>query len=159
MKDVRRPVVCTTLSSVIKRVRLKRCRDHKDKSMDQWMTILYTDESQCSLASDSNRTFIWGELWTHFLSSNVREMGHYDSGGLIVWASITLNSRTHLHVFQIGTVTAVWYRDEVLELYVYLFRGAVGCDFILMYNNTSHIELIWVINFWKMRIFAEWIAS
>ncbi|GBL87387.1 hypothetical protein AVEN_118335-1 [Araneus ventricosus] len=46
-----------------------------------------------------------------------------------------LDDRTPLHVFERGTVTGVRYRDEILEPYVRLFRGAVGPEFILMDDN------------------------
>ncbi|GFU61723.1 hypothetical protein TNCV_4612011 [Trichonephila clavipes] len=36
-------------------------------------------------------------------------------------------------------------------------RLAVDPDFKLTDDNTRLIELIWPTNFWKMRIFAEWI--
>ncbi|GFV20105.1 uncharacterized protein TNCV_4194041 [Trichonephila clavipes] len=71
----------------------------------------------------------------------------------MVWAGITLDDRTHLHVFERGTVTAMRYRDEVLDPYVRLFTGAFGPDFILMDGNTRHIELIWSMNFWKVTIY------
>lgn len=53
----------------------------------------------------------------------------------MVWAGIMLNGFTDLHVFETGSVTAQKYRDEVLEPYVRLFRGAVGPDFIFMDDN------------------------
>ncbi|GBO43095.1 hypothetical protein AVEN_104873-1 [Araneus ventricosus] len=46
-----------------------------------------------------------------------------------------LDGRTPLHVFERGTVTGVRYRDEILEPYVRLFRGAVGPELILMDDN------------------------
>ncbi|GBN38940.1 Death-associated protein kinase dapk-1 [Araneus ventricosus] len=46
-----------------------------------------------------------------------------------------LDGRTPLHVFEKGTVIGVRYRDEILEPYVRLFRGAVGPEFILMDDN------------------------
>ncbi|GBM18963.1 hypothetical protein AVEN_1583-1 [Araneus ventricosus] len=46
-----------------------------------------------------------------------------------------LDGRTPLHVIERGTVTGVRYRDEILEQYVRLFRGAVGPEFILMDDN------------------------
>ncbi|GFV62980.1 uncharacterized protein TNCV_3177731 [Trichonephila clavipes] len=64
---------------------------------------------------------------------------------------------TQLHVFERGTVTALRYRDDILEPYVCLFMGTVGPDFILMDDNTRHIDLIWSTIFWKVRILAEWI--
>ncbi|GBO21647.1 hypothetical protein AVEN_201799-1 [Araneus ventricosus] len=46
-----------------------------------------------------------------------------------------LDGRTSLHVFERGTVTGVRNRDEILEPYVRLFRGAVGPELILMDDN------------------------
>ncbi|GBM02766.1 hypothetical protein AVEN_40832-1 [Araneus ventricosus] len=53
----------------------------------------------------------------------------------MVLAGIMLDGRKPLHVFERGTVTDVMYRDEILEPYVRLFRGAVGPEFILMDDN------------------------
>ncbi|GBN43437.1 hypothetical protein AVEN_130985-1 [Araneus ventricosus] len=55
--------------------------------------------------------------------------------GLGVWAGIMLDGRTPIHVFERGTVIGVRYRDEILEPYVRLFRGAVGPEFILIDDN------------------------
>ncbi|GBL87031.1 Transposable element Tcb2 transposase [Araneus ventricosus] len=131
----RRPAVCVPLTSTNRRVRLAWCREHRDWSMDQWATVFFTDESRFSLNTDSRRTFIWREPGTRYLPSNVREIDHYDGGDLMVWAGIMLDGRTPLHVFERGTVTGVRYRDEILEPYVRLFRGAVGPEFILMDDN------------------------
>lgn len=131
----RRPAVCVPLTSTNRRIRLAWCREHRDWSMDQWATVLFSDESRFSLTTDSRRTFIWRERGTRYLPSNVREIDHYGGGGLMVWAGIMLDGRTPLHVFDSGTVTGVRYRDEVLEPYVRLFRGAVGPEFILMDDN------------------------
>ncbi|GBM32774.1 hypothetical protein AVEN_83740-1 [Araneus ventricosus] len=103
--------------------------------MDQWATVLFIDESRFSLNTDSRCTFIWREPATRYLPSNAREIDHYGGGGLMVWAGIMLDGRTHLHVFERGTVTGVRYRNEILEPYVRLFRGAVGPEFILMDDN------------------------
>ncbi|GBM21753.1 hypothetical protein AVEN_118280-1 [Araneus ventricosus] len=54
----RRPAVCVPLTSTNRRVHLAWCREHRDWSMDQWATALFTDESQFSLNTDSRRTFI-----------------------------------------------------------------------------------------------------
>ncbi|GFX10043.1 DDE_3 domain-containing protein [Trichonephila clavipes] len=60
----------------------------------------------------------------------------FRSGALMIWASITLDGRTHLHVFERVTVTASSYRDEVLESYACLFRGADDPDFLLKDDNS-----------------------
>ncbi|GBN69017.1 Transposable element Tc1 transposase [Araneus ventricosus] len=132
----RRPAVCVPLNSTNRRVRLAWCREHRDWSMDQWATVLFTDESRFSLKTDSRRTLIWREPGTRYLPSNVCEIDHYGGGGLMVWAGIMLDGRTPLHVFERGTGTGVRYRDEILEPYVRLFRGAVGPEFILIDDNS-----------------------
>ena len=53
----------------------------------------------------------------------------------MVWAGIMQDARTSLHVFDNGSVNAEKYRQEVLETYVLLFRGAVGPEFIFMSDN------------------------
>ncbi|GBN82613.1 hypothetical protein AVEN_122096-1 [Araneus ventricosus] len=131
----RRPAVCVPLPSTNRRVRLAWCREHRDWSMDQWATVLFSDESLFSPNTDSRLTFIWREPGTRYLHSNVREIDHYGGRRLMVWAGIMLDDRTPLHVFERCTVTGVRYRDEILEYYVLLFRGAVGPEFILMDNN------------------------
>ncbi|GBO10113.1 Transposable element Tc1 transposase [Araneus ventricosus] len=103
--------------------------------MDQWATFLFSDESRFSLNTDSRRTFIWREPGTCYLPSNVRKIDHYGGGVLMVWSGIMLDGRTPLHVFERGTVTGVRYRDEILEPYVRLLRGAVDTEFILMDDN------------------------
>ncbi|GBL82680.1 Transcription factor Sox-6 [Araneus ventricosus] len=131
----RKPAVCVPLTSTNRRVRLAWCREYRDWSMDQWAAVLFTDESRFSLNTDSRHTFIWREPGSRYLPSYVREIDHYGGGGLMVWTGIMLDGQTTLHVFERGTVTGVRYRDEILEAYVRLFRGAVVPEFILMDDN------------------------
>ena len=42
----RRPAVYDPLTSANRRVRLARCREHRDWSTDRWTTFLFTDESR-----------------------------------------------------------------------------------------------------------------
>ncbi|GFX85893.1 transposable element Tcb1 transposase [Trichonephila clavipes] len=53
----------------------------------------------------------------------------------MVWAGISLAYRTELHIFKRGSVTAVRYRDEVLEPILRLNAAAVGPTFVLMDDN------------------------
>ncbi|GBN25544.1 hypothetical protein AVEN_166142-1 [Araneus ventricosus] len=115
--------------------------------MDQWVIVLFTDESRFSLNIDSRRKFIWRESGTCYLPSSVREIDHYGGGGLMVWTGIMLDGRTPLHVFERGTVTGERYRDEILGPYVRLFRGAVGSEFILMDDNARPHRAILATNF------------
>ncbi|GFX43365.1 uncharacterized protein TNCV_4873851 [Trichonephila clavipes] len=85
--------------------------------MDEWVTLLFTERliPVHILTSYSRLNFMWRELGTHFLPSNVREIDHYNSRDLMVWAGISVNFYIHPYVFAKGTVTAVRYMDEDLE--------------------------------------------
>ncbi|GFX60694.1 transposable element Tcb2 transposase [Trichonephila clavipes] len=80
----RRRTVCVPLTSTNRIVRLAYCRQHRDWSIDQWATFLFTDESRFSLSTDSRRTLIWRQPRTHSLPSNVPEIDIYGGGGLMV---------------------------------------------------------------------------
>ncbi|GBL75556.1 hypothetical protein AVEN_154895-1 [Araneus ventricosus] len=87
----RRPAVCVPLTSMNRRVCLTWCREHRDWSMGQWATVLFTDASRFSLNTNSRHTFIWREPGTRYLPSNVHKIDHYGGGGLMVWAGIMLD--------------------------------------------------------------------
>ncbi|GBN06131.1 hypothetical protein AVEN_222593-1 [Araneus ventricosus] len=55
----------------------------------------------------------------------------------MVWAGISLGYRTDLHIYRRGSVTAVRYRNEVLNPIVKLYAAAVGPSFVLMDDNAS----------------------
>jgi transposase len=131
----RRPMVCVPLTNSHRRERLNWARDHHTWSQNQWANVLFSDESRFSLETDSRRIFIWRESGTRYHPTNIRERDRYGGGGLMVWAGIMLDGRTPLHIFDGGTLTAQRYRDEILEPYVRLFRGAIGPEFIFMDDN------------------------
>ncbi|GFY07310.1 transposable element Tcb2 transposase [Trichonephila clavipes] len=101
-----------------------------------------SDESRFTLDSDSGRLLIWRERNTRYYQSNTVERHSYRSGGIMVWAGISLGGHTDLHVFQGGTVTGVRYWDEILDPYIHPYAGAIGNDFILMDNARPHRAVI-----------------
>ncbi|GFU55309.1 transposable element Tcb2 transposase [Trichonephila clavipes] len=130
----RRPAVCIPLTSAHKRARLNWSLKYQHWSVGEWANVMFSDEYRFSLSSDSRRVTIWRECGTRFEPRNITER-HFPSRGVMVWAGIMMEGRTDLHFFDTGSVTAQRYRDEVLEPYVRLFRGAVGLDFIFMDDN------------------------
>nr|KAG5707944.1 hypothetical protein BaRGS_031675 [Batillaria attramentaria] len=59
----------------------------------------------------------------------------YGGGSLMVWGAISVQGKTDLHVFWNGTLTAIRYRDEILDPVVRPYTGAIGPEFILMDDN------------------------
>ncbi|GFW35984.1 hypothetical protein TNCV_4928481 [Trichonephila clavipes] len=72
--------------------------------MEQWATILFTDESRFSLTSYSSSTFIWREPPLPALQC-ARNRSLLQSR-LDAVSRHHLYGRTHLHVFKRKTVTA-----------------------------------------------------
>ena len=56
-------------------------------------------------------------------------------GSVMVWAGISTQGKTDLHVIDNGTLTAERYINEILNVHVRPYAGAIGPDFILMDDN------------------------
>ncbi|GFS52612.1 transposable element Tcb1 transposase [Trichonephila clavipes] len=96
---------------------------------------MFTDESRFSLEPDDKRIRIWRKQGTRNQPQNITEHHAFRGRSIMVWAAISLGCRTDLHIFKRGSVTAVRYRDEVLEPIVRLYAAAVGPTFVLMDDN------------------------
>ncbi|KFM59169.1 Transposable element Tcb2 transposase, partial [Stegodyphus mimosarum] len=131
----RRPAVCIPLTSAQKFARLNWSLKHQHWSVGEWANVMFNDESRFSLSTDSRWGTMWRERGTRFEPRNISERHHFPSRGVMVWAGIIMDGRTDLDFFDTGSVTGQRYRDQVLEPYVRLFRGAVGPDFIFMNDN------------------------
>ena len=64
-----------------------------------------------------------------------------------------MQAKTDLHIIENRTLTAVRYVNEILDVYVRPYAGAVGADFILMNDNArphrahvtyQYLELVWM---------------
>ena len=52
-----------------------------------------------------------------------------------VWAGISAQGKMDLHVIDNGTLTALRYVNDILDVYIRPYAGAVGENFILMDDN------------------------
>ncbi len=85
-------------------------------------------------------TVVWGyvlcrRVGERYADSNIVEYDRYGGGSVMVWGGICLDGRTDLVVVDGGALTAVRYRDAVLEPVVRPFAGTLGQDFVLMHDN------------------------
>ncbi|GFV69791.1 transposable element Tcb2 transposase [Trichonephila clavipes] len=127
--------------------RLQWCREHHNWTEQDWVCVLFSDESRFSLSSDCRRQLIWRESGTAYRPGNIQEIDRYPTCSIMVWAcSIMIDGRTRLHVIANGTMTGQRYIDEVLLPHVRLFRGAVVDKFVFMDYNATYlnpIENVW----------------
>ncbi|GFT39331.1 transposable element Tcb1 transposase [Trichonephila clavipes] len=129
------PRVCVPLSVHSKGARLKWCREHGNWTVSDWGHVMFTDESRFALEPDDKCIRIWRKQGTRNQSQNITEHHAFRGGSIMVWVGNSLGYRTDLHIFKRGSVTAVRYRDEVLEHIVRLYAAAVGLTFVLMNDN------------------------
>lgn len=135
----RRPAVRVPLTPRHRVNRLAFARDHQNWRLRQFRHILFTDESKFCLDFHDGRRRVWRQRNERFKDCCIVEHDQWGSGSVMVWAGISYDGRTDLHVFMNGSVTAQRYRDEILEQYVVPYAGAVGQEFILMDDNaTAH---------------------
>ncbi|GFV60363.1 transposable element Tcb2 transposase [Trichonephila clavipes] len=132
----RRPVRCVPLTPAHRRRRSLWCRVYRNWRDNEWGRVLFTDESRFSLSSDSHRILIWRERGSRNHPSNMIERDRYGVRGVLVWGGIMLGSRTDLHIFDAGSVNGTRFCNEILLPYVRIFRGAMGLQFLFMYDNT-----------------------
>ena len=116
-------------------MRLAWARDH--------VTWTHNDWGQSCLQTSPG--FVWtlpidvlgyGECqMSVFAPVCVAEHDRFGGGSVMVWAGISAQGKTDLHVIDNGTLTALRYVNEILDVYVRPYAGAVGENFILMDDN------------------------
>ena len=76
-----------------------------------------------------------GYMQTILLSMTVME-----GGSVMVWGGISWDGRTDLCVLHCGALTAQRFRDDILDVHVRPYAGAIGDPFILMGDKArTHI--------------------
>ncbi|GFV71368.1 transposable element Tcb1 transposase [Trichonephila clavipes] len=96
--------------------------------------------SRFALEPDDKHIRIWHKQGTCNQPQNITEHHAFRGESVMVWAGISLGipcteRERDMHIFKRGSVTAVRYRDEVLEPFVRLCTAAVCPTFVLMDDN------------------------
>ncbi|GFY30232.1 uncharacterized protein TNCV_3091391 [Trichonephila clavipes] len=118
---------------------------------------MFTDESRFALEPDDKCIRIWRKKETRNQPQNITEHHAFRDRSIMVWAGISLGYRTDLHIFKLGSVTAVRYRDEVLEPIVRLYAALVRPTFFLMDDNAHvPIELTSSMTTWRVKELCVW---
>ena len=97
--------------------------------------MLFTDESKFCIDLTDRRARVWRARKERFAPVCVAEHDRYGKGSVMVWAGISMQGETDLHIIENGTFTAVRYVNEILHVYVRPYAGDIGADFILIDDN------------------------
>ena len=116
-------------------MRLAWARDHVTWTQNDWAPVLFTDESRFCVDFTDRHARVWRMPNERFAPVCVAEHDRFGGGSVMVWAEISAQGKTDLHVIDNGTLTALGYVNEILDVYVRPYTGAVGENFILMDDN------------------------
>ena len=118
-------------------MRLAWAQDHVTWTQNDWAPVLFTDKSWFCVDFTDRRVRVWRMPNERFALVCVAEHDRFGGGSVMVWAGISAQGKTDLHIIDNGTLTALRYVNEVLDVYVHPYAGAVGENFILMDDNAG----------------------
>lgn len=99
----------------------------------QWNNVVFSDESRFNIHHADGRVRIYRRRNERFANNCVREVYPYGGGGVMVWAAINTNFKSHLVVCN-GNLNARRYIDQILRPHVVpIFRQRQGLTF--MHDN------------------------
>lgn len=131
----RRPVVGPVLTAQHRGARLAFAQEHQNWQVRHWRPVLFTDESRFTLSTCDRRERVWRRQGERYAACNVVQHDRFGGGSVMVWGGISMEGRTDLYCLGNGALTAIRYRDEILEPIVRPYAGAVGPGFLLMHDN------------------------
>ena len=108
-----RPVVRIPLTPRHMALRKQWSRDHSNWLLEQWRSVMWSDESRFTLDFHDGRIHVHRLRGERFAACCLREHDRYGGGSVMVWGAIWHGGRSFLHVVD-GTMTGRKYRDEVI---------------------------------------------
>lgn len=131
----RRPVLVPQLSLLHRQRRLEFARVHEHWDDGDWRRVLFTDESRFCLRSPDGRHRVWRRQGERYGPATVTEQRNFWGGSIMVWAGISYDGKTELHILVERSLNANSYITDILQEYVVPFAPFIGDNFILMHDN------------------------
>ena len=110
----RRPYFGAVLTPLHRRKRVLWCNILRGWTFRNWCRIWFSDESRFLLQKRDGRIRVYRRRNEHFTSSCVQEVDSYCGGSVMMLAVISNDTKTEL-VHVPGNLTAVRYKDEILQ--------------------------------------------
>ena len=114
----RRQAICIPFARYHIQHRLDWARQHVGWTLNDWNPVLFTDESKFCVDFTDRCARVWRTRSECFASVCIAEHDRYGKGSVMVWAGISMHGKTDLHIIENGTLTAVRYVNEILDVYV-----------------------------------------
>ncbi|KAI3351367.1 hypothetical protein L3Q82_005907 [Scortum barcoo] len=134
----RRPVVGPVLTAQHHGARLAFAEEHQNWQVHHWRPVLFTDESRFTLSTCDIDVKESGEdKEERYAACNVVQHDRFGGGSVIVWGGISMEGRTDLYCLGNGSLTAIRYRDEILQPIVRPYAGAAANSHCIATNNAG----------------------
>jgi transposase len=108
----RRPYFGAVLTPLYRHERVRWCKRLRGWTFRKWRRIWFSDESPSLLQKRDGRVRVYRRR--NERSSCVQEVDSFGGGSVMMWAAISNDRKTDL-VHVPGNLTAVRYRDEILQ--------------------------------------------
>ena len=131
----RRPCVRIPLTRAHCRRRFQWAQGHVNWTINDWTPVLFTDESRFCVEYTDGRARVWRLPGERYQDACIYRRDRYGGGSVMVWAGISMGGKTDLYILRQGALNGMRYRDEILDVYVRPYAGAVGDGFVLMDDN------------------------
>ena len=128
------PATGSLLDAGHRRQRLEFARAHADWDMNDWQTVLFTDECCFTRYSPDGRQRVWRRPGERYSQCCFSPRVQFGGRGVMVWGGISLEARTDLVILN-GSMNADRYIRQCLEEHVVPYMPFIGEHFLLMHDN------------------------
>ena len=84
--------------------RLRWCRAHRGWNINQWRTVMFSDESRFCLRKNDGRVRVWRRQGERFTECCIDRVTAYGGGSVMVWAGISIAGKTQLIIVDGTTI-------------------------------------------------------
>lgn len=138
----RTPAIRPKLTPAHRQARLRFAREHQNWTLEQWGSVLFSDETRICLYGSDRRKKVYRRPRERFAKCCIEERIPYGGGSCMIWGGITMGARTD-PAFIIranrgqgrGGLTGARYIEEILAVHVVPYVDFIGDGFILMHDN------------------------
>lgn len=140
----RTPAIGPKLTPAHRQARLRFARDHLNWTLEQWGSVLFSDETRICLYGNDRRRKVYRRTGERFAECCIEERIAYGGGSCMIWCAISMEARTDPVFIRRGDrrhgrggLTGARYIEEILADNVVPYVDYIGDEFIFMHDNAK----------------------
>lgn len=130
-----KPARCPSLTAAHRVNRMRFAENHRNLTIVQWSSVMFSDESRFCLRSPDGRERVRRRPGERFAPCCISPRTPFGGGGVMVWAGISFEGRTGLIFVERGTLTADRYTRQCLQDHVVPYGPFVDENFLFMHDT------------------------